>query len=98
MSEVSANPPRMTDGKVSSPLPNSIVTDYGNQLMMITVPGEWSGSMDAPTPITLTVSYDSSMDESTISFCFKLALPGETATAELTCDGASFPITLGVPV
>src|SRR5579859_5076785 len=74
-------------GDVSaSPFPYDIITDYGNQLMSVIVAGQWSGQVNGESPITLAVTYDDTADQSTISFCFKLAPPGSAVGALLTYE------------
>jgi|GEM_PF-5375145 hypothetical protein len=77
--------------------------DYGNQYLNLTLPGNWSGSLNPPPPptsIQFWVEYDDDDDVSTIYICFKTALPGDqaTATLNLTTGGVTFPFTFNLSV
>jgi hypothetical protein len=96
MSEIQGHPPQIQGPGGTGTFPYNITIDYGNQLMEIVLNGNWEGGLDAPSPITMSV-INTGAGTSMISFCFKLALPGQTVTATLSCDGVDYPITLSVP-
>jgi len=98
MSEISAGGALLgpdAKGVGITPFPYHVVTDYGNQLMTITLAGQWTGQLDTSSPISMTVVAGAS--ESVIMFCFKLALPGEKVTAKLSDGTTTYSLTLAVP-
>jgi hypothetical protein len=103
MSEIGDHPPGMngpdsnSKGVATDPFPYRLVTDYGNQLMTIFVSGVWTGSVDSESPITLNTTYNPDKQVTAISFCFKMALPGQNVSATLSDGTTTYSLLLSVP-
>lgn len=101
MSEIESGGPRLGAGQVTNGLLlYGVSTDYGNQLMTFTVPGNWEVALDGASTITASANYDASNNATAIDFCFKLALPGASVGATLTSlddNTTTIPLTLTVP-
>lgn len=85
----------------SSPMfPYSILTSYGNQLMTMLLPGSWSGETPSGSDITMTAT-DNGDGTSTVQFCFKAGMPGDSIPATLTYtdpEGNQTPYQLNLSV
>src|SRR5579859_5702621 len=69
--------------KVVQPFPYIINTDYDNRLMAITLPGDWSGSVNQDG-IVVSTDTVSEPGYSIVSFIFTNASAGAKASALLT--------------
>ena len=105
MSSIQTGSPHMGDntatGAALPAFPYSILMSYGNQLMTMLLPGSWSGETPSGSDITMSAS-DNGDGTSTVQFCFKAGMPGDSIPTTLTytdSDGNQTPyqLTLSVP-
>lgn len=104
MSSIQSGAPHMGDGTTASAtlamFPYSILLSYGNQLMTMILPGSWSGETPTGSDITMTAT-DNGDGTSTVQFCFKAGMPGDSIPTTLTytdSEGNQTPYQLNLSV